>query len=173
MKSLKGPAVLLAVLCLGFLAFLAYSAPLFPERIATHFNAAGKPDGWMTRSSYLAFTAAFGLGMPLLMVLVAWLARFIPARFVNIPNREHWLSPEHMAETYSHISRFLLSVACLEVLFFTTLHYLTVKANQATPAQLPMGPFTFALVCFLLGITLLMVPFIRHFRNVPLSEVSR
>src|SRR6266568_3055820 len=102
MKSWRMPALLFGGLYLAFLGYLTYSAEHLPERVATHFDGAGHPNGWMSRSALLKGGAAFGLAFPLLVVGICALVRFLPAAAINLPRKEYWLAPERRGETNSY-----------------------------------------------------------------------
>ena len=101
MRALRTPAVLLILLISGFLLFVNQTASMLPERLATHFGAGGQPNGWMSRSGYTTFISLFGVALPLFVIVICFLCRFLPAWTVNIPNREYWLSPERHSQTYA------------------------------------------------------------------------
>jgi serine/threonine-protein kinase len=165
MKTLRMPTLIFLACCIGLLAYLACSAPLLPERMATHFGAGGQPNGWMKRSTYLAFFGAVGVGLPLLFVAFSLIVRFVPVQFINIPDREYWLGPEHREETSAYISQQLLWVGCLQVLFLGGSHFLTIQANHSAPVRLPMAGFLTVLGCFVAANAIWAFTFIRHFRK--------
>jgi uncharacterized membrane protein len=131
------PAVLLAVLCLGFLWFVVSTASALPERVATHFGLSGIPDGWMSRAEAIGLMAATGVGLPLFIVGLAAVIRFLPASLINIPHRDYWLAPNRRARTSALMFRLMLWLSCLLVAFMAGLHFLTLRANQTNPAQMP------------------------------------
>lgn len=97
----------LAILLLLVLAFLqyAYFAPLLPERVASHFDAAGQADGWSSKTAFFVFNLAFVAGMALLFLgLTAWQGR-IPSAWINLPHKDYWLAPERRAATLETIQR--------------------------------------------------------------------
>jgi uncharacterized membrane protein len=163
MKTLRTPAIILAALCVGFLIYLVYSAALLPERMATHFGGDGKPNGWMSRSADLVIFGALGVGLPLFFVVISIVIRFLPPRFINLPHREYWLSPERVLQTSAFITRQLLWMGCMTVLFLAGIHYLTIQANRMTPAHLPMDLFLTMLSTFLVGVGIWTFVFFRHF----------
>ena len=77
MKTLI-PAVVLLMLYLCFICCVILSDAQLPDRIATHFDFHGQPDGWASRSSYMLFTIIFGTGMTLFIVFVGFVLRFVP-----------------------------------------------------------------------------------------------
>jgi uncharacterized membrane protein len=165
MKTLHTPAIILTALCVGFQIFLFYSEALLPERMASHFSGGGEPNGWMSCSTDLFLFGALGAGLPLLFFILALVTRFIPAQFINLPHREYWLSPERRGETSTFITRQMLWMGCLMVLFLA----LTIEANRLTPVHLPMDLFLTMLGGFLVGIGVWRVVFIRHFAKAPKS----
>lgn len=167
MKRNLFPLLALGLLCAGYLLFVAGSAPLLPERVAIHFGLNGNADNWTSRSAMTIFFGAFGVGWPLFFICLALLTAVIPARFVNLPHREFWLAPERRAETVAYISCQLIWMGCLMVLFQAGIYWLTIQANRATPARLPMNLFLELLAGFLAGVLIWSLVFIRHFMKVP------
>ncbi len=167
MKKNAVPIAVLGLLCAGYLIFIAGSASLLPERVATHFGVGGEANGWMSRSGALAFFGGLGVGLPLFFTVLSLMTGLVPARFVNLPHREYWLSPERRAQTRAYISRQMIWMSCLMVLFLAGIHYLTILANRATPPHLPMGLFLALTGGFLSGVVVWSIVFIRHFLKTP------
>jgi uncharacterized membrane protein len=165
MKGLFIPVIILVVLCSIFVAYLIYSAPLLPDKVATHFGAGGQPNGWMSRSEHLILMGALGLGMPLVSVIIALLSRYIPSGMVNIPNRQYWLSPERREQTSRYITRQMFWMASLEVAFFAGIQWSIVEANRLTPVQLPADKFWPLFIGFMAAIGIWSIVFILHFRK--------
>jgi hypothetical protein len=117
----------------------------------------------MSRSTHLRLQGALGVGLPLVFALLAWVVPKVPPRFVSLPHREYWMSPLRQAETCDYISRRLLWLACLEVVFFAGVHFLTVQANRRVPVQLPMEIFLPLIGGFLVAVVGWAIAFIRHF----------
>ena len=164
-KSAARPTVLLALLYLGFFAYLALSAGQLPQRLATHFGGGGQADGWMTRTGYLEFMSLFGLAFPLGLVGIFALARFLPAAAWNLPNRDYWLAPERRAATCACLLRYALWLACLILALVIEMHYTTIAANREHPPHLPMRFFFMLLGCFLAGLAIWLISFYRYFRR--------
>jgi uncharacterized membrane protein len=165
MKKNAVPIVVLGLLCTGYLLFIAGSASLLPERVATHFGNNGLANGWMSRSAEQIFLGGLGLGLPLFFVILSLLIGLIPVQFVNLPNREYWLSPERRKQTCDYISRQMIWMSCLTVFFLAGIHYLTILANRATPPHLPTGLFLALTGGFFFGVAAWTIIFIGHFRE--------
>jgi len=145
------PYTVFALLGIVLLADLALTTPSLMEPVATHFDGAGHANGWMSRRGYAIFMAAFGIGLPL---LVLGLFRITPAWFpkrVNIPNRSYWLSPERRAETLQFLNWHMAWLGNLMVLFVIAIHHLVLMANASRPPMLPRTPLFFLMGCFLAG----------------------
>ncbi len=163
MKKNAIPLVILGLLCAGYLIFIAGSASLLPERVAIHFGSGGEANGWMSRSTDLIFFSGLGVGLPLFFVVLSLVTGLIPAWFVNLPHREYWLSPERRAQTRAYISRQMIWMGWLTILFLAGIHYLTIQANRVTPPHLPMSLFLVLTGGFLAGVAVWSIIFIRHF----------
>ena len=83
-----------------------------PERVASHFDAQGHANGWQAKQAFIqvfvlvsALAAAIGFGVPRIIAV-------IPAQLINLPNKEFWLSPEHLAETQEFLSGYFAWFGC-------------------------------------------------------------
>lgn len=158
---------ILVVLWIGFGASLLGSVPLLPQRMATHFDGAGHPNGWMSRSEHLIFMAAFGVGFPLFILGMCRAARYLPTSAINIPHRGYWLAAERRDESTDYLFQHSVWLACLGVAFITGLHWSVVFSNQRQPVHLPMT-WVFAVTGpFLCGVVVWVVGLYRRFRKPP------
>ena len=164
MMKLLLPTGILLVLYLHLVAFVLDSAGRLPERVATHFDIAGRPNGWMSRDMATDFTLGVGLFLPALTISMMALTSRIPVSFVNIPNRDYWLAPERRRETGATLLRFGLWLSCLEVLLVTVMHGLIVTANnRADGVRLDGTGIAWALGGFAVGIAFWIVLLRRRF----------
>lgn len=136
----------------AYLSFVVATSAQLPERVATHFGAEGRANGWMSRQGYLVFEAVFPLAIGLFLVGTSSLVRLFPARFVNLPRKDFWLAPERRALTAGILRSRMAWLACLMTLFFGGLHVLTVAANRMSPPQLPMDGLLLVVVAFLVAV---------------------
>jgi uncharacterized membrane protein len=162
MKTLRAPAIVFAAICLGFLCYLAATAPLLPERVAMHFDGNGRPNGWMSRSSYLLFTGAFGLGPSLFLAGIFFAIRYMPVSSFSLPRRDYWLAPERRSETFAYFLRHGLWLAGLVMVLTAGVHYMVIQAN-AGQGRLPATQFWILLGCFVAAIAVWIFKVIRHF----------
>ena len=84
---------ILAVMLGGSLALW----PRIPDRVPTHFDLYGCPDGWSGRGTWWALPAV-AVGLSLFMFGIAWLIRRYP-HLINIPRKKEFLAlPPDMQE---------------------------------------------------------------------------
>lgn len=133
---------LLIFLFIG-LAFLQAShyAPLLPERVASHFDAAGRADGWSSRSGFLNLNMVFVAGMGALFLGVTALINKTPKDAINLPNKDYWLAPERRAATLNTINSQMEWLAAATLALLLGITQLTIEANLAASAALPAGAF--------------------------------
>jgi len=138
--------------------------PQLPDRVASHFDASGRPNGWMSRDAFTAFTVGFTLflaGVP--AGLARWLPR-IPDSLINLPNKAHWLAPGRRAATLRFVGDWLLWQGCatlgLLLFVFGEVH----RANQSsTPRLTAIGaPIAIFLLWTTGAVGLLLARFVRR-----------
>jgi uncharacterized membrane protein len=151
-------------MCILLLAYIWGTASQLPDNVATHFDAHGTPNGWMTKRQHLIFTSAFGIGLPLFMVAAFSLIRVLPSGLVNIPNRDYWLAPERKMATSAWILRQGLWLASVIVCWIAALNFLLVRANEQQPPHLPAAPMLWLTVALLGYIVIFIVRMFRRFR---------
>jgi uncharacterized membrane protein len=166
MKSSRAAAFVLVLLYACFLGYWVWSGMQLPERVATHFNGSGEPNGWMSRSANQTIILIFGVVLPLFMIGLFFAARFLPAFLVNIPDRQYWLAPERKTETSDYLVRHSLWLACLLVGLMIGIQYSTVQANRQTPPHLSLTVFLQIMVSFVTGMAIWLLVLLRHFRKL-------
>ncbi len=145
------------LLTLGSLAVL-------PERVAIHFGARGVADSWAAKEANAALLVGTHVFLFALLALSGRLATALPARWVNIPHRDYWLSAANRALAGSMVQAYTMRLGTALFALFMGLGVLTVRANLSEPVRLELGLFLPMLVLFLLYTTWWVVGFYRVFR---------
>jgi serine/threonine-protein kinase len=161
----------LAITLAGVVAAIANSAADLPPQVASHFNAAGQPDGWTSRTSYLWSMIAMVCGLSLLMVAIFYGVRFCPPSTINLPNRDYWLAPERRDETFAFVFRAGVWLALLQAALFLGIHLLVVAANKAQPVRLSRNVWGL-LGGFLVAILAWSCLFVWRFRRPPAARAQ-
>lgn len=146
-------------------AFELITAHPLQALVASHFSASGIVNGFMSREDYLLMMTGITIGMPLLLALIAASARILPARFINLPQREYWLAPERRDRTIDTFVRMSMLLAHLLAAFLCFIHWLVVRANSMQPPQFPDTQFMIGGALFLLALLAWLVRFFTAFRR--------
>jgi signal transduction histidine kinase len=163
MKSSRAPIITLLALYAAFAGSLFYAAGKLPDRVASHFGLHGEPNAWMSRTGDLVFFAAAGVGIPMLIIGLAYAIKYLPNSLVNLPRREYWLAPERHAETCRYIRTRSLWFAAMSLALLTALNLVVVFANRQPSVQLSM-PLLYAVTgTFLLATVAWVWGLFRHF----------
>jgi uncharacterized membrane protein len=106
-----------------------YYYPQLPETVATHFNSAGEPNGWASKTSFfLLYIGMLAIVAGVFLVLPARLAS-IPLWMVNLPNKKYWLAPARSKESIEIIRREMLVLGCATLIFLICIIQLVIEAN--------------------------------------------
>jgi uncharacterized membrane protein len=66
-------------------AFILSTVGTLPKTIASHFNSAGIPNGFMSHEEYTLFMLGFVVGIPILtMGIISVALRFLPTSTLNL-----------------------------------------------------------------------------------------
>lgn len=151
------------------LAQAVYNFPLLPDRLASHFNASGLPNGWMSKQ---AFFIAYAV-----MILVAAIPEFyVPYSIantsnarINLPNKDFWLAPAQRAGTMEYFEKSFAWFGCALLLVEVCAMGLAIQANFSSPPRLPATPILSLVAAFFVYTIVWIVLLTRRFSNVPPS----
>lgn len=125
----------LAILLLQ--AALAY--PDLPDRMVTHMNLKGTPDGYGSKDE---FFLAFGLAVLVINImppLVPLLMRRLPASLVNLPNKEYWFADTvRKAKSIDHVYGMMaLTMGLVNVMFILILQQV-IDLSAGKESSIPL-----------------------------------
>jgi uncharacterized membrane protein len=133
-----------------FILVLALTIGHLPAVVASHFDAAGMPNGWSSRRSYGLLLGTIGVLLPLGMVgLVKAITVRGPDR-LNIPAREYWRRPEHGSEAVRRVRAYMWWLGSIVAGSALAVHGLILRAHQSMPPHLS----TAGIVMLLSGLVL-------------------
>ncbi len=140
------------------------STQVLPERVAIHFGAGGAANGWSSTNANALLMAGVNLLLFCSIYFSPWLIEHIPARWISLPNRDYWLTPENKERAVKIMREMMwqFGTALFLFLFFTGL--LTISANLSEPVRLNEGLLLSGLVVFLVYTGYWTIALLRAFR---------
>lgn len=142
------PITLFLIAELSVLTFILTTASSLPAMVASHFNAAGMPNDYMSRQSYLGFMLAFTVAIPCIVAASLAFIDRIPAKYINLPNKQVWLAAPYRESTFAYLKAHGLGMGALIAIFLGYVHGLVIQANRSVPPQLSSGAIIGGLVVF-------------------------
>jgi uncharacterized membrane protein len=124
---------ILSVLFLISQLYASYSS--LPERVATHFDASGNPNGWSSKGSFITTWSLTLLGLNALWLIITLLVPFLLVEkkikwAVNIPNRDYWMSTDELRKICAElINALIFGMAFLTNALFAVIYYMIVQSN--------------------------------------------
>lgn len=118
------------------LACHAHWMSLLPERVTTHFDMAGRANGWMTRGQHGWASLATHLGVAGFIVGLCAVMHRLPPGMLNLPNKEYWRTPERYPEVCAFLREWSRWLAAVMLVWGTLMDWQLVLANQVVPPRL-------------------------------------
>ena len=137
-KHLLLPAGLFILTYSALVLYVTGSEARLPKRLATHFGASGGANGWMTVQEHITFTTLMPLGIAALLMLILGLSSLNQAS-MNLPHKDYWMAPERRRATFFILAGQNLLLSTAITLFFASIHWSIMMANQSTPPKLTSG----------------------------------
>jgi uncharacterized membrane protein len=127
------------ILAAGLIAVVLVTLRRLPPSVASHFDAAGVPNGWSSRLGYALLLVVIGVLLPLcITALVRGLTRHGPA-LLNIPARDYWTRPEHGQEAVRRVRAYAWWLGCIMAGTALLIHLLVLDAHEHQPPRLSTG----------------------------------
>ena len=137
-----------SVFCLmaaGLLAVMLVTLGRLPPRVASHFDAAGAPNGWSSRLGYALLVVVIGVLLPLgIVALVRGLTGHGPA-LLSIPARDYWTRPENGKEAVRRVRAYMWWLGCIMAGTAFSIHLLVLGAHEHQPPHLSTSGILFVL----------------------------
>jgi uncharacterized membrane protein len=108
---------------------MIYYYPLLPERVASHFDGYGRPNGWSSRDAFIAIYAFVMLLMAVLYAGIGYALPRLPDSLINLPNKDYWFAPERKAEAMAVIKQDMAVFFSATLIFLIGTMHLTIRVN--------------------------------------------
>jgi uncharacterized membrane protein len=147
----RGQAVF-GLLAAGLIAVVLVTLGRLPPVVASHFDAAGMPNGWSSRPTYALLLLGIGLVIPLsTMGLIRAVTRQGPAG-LNIPARDYWTRPENAPEAVRRVRAYIWWLGSIMAGTALMIHLLVLAAHQHQPPRLSTSAILLVIGAVVLGI---------------------
>jgi len=100
--------LLLILLTFYLIWMVINSAPVLPEKIASHFDLEGQPNGWQDKNTFIIIFCILFAAMGGMFVFISWVLSVSPPELINIPNRNYWLGAEQKLQTIYVLQIYIL-----------------------------------------------------------------
>jgi uncharacterized membrane protein len=130
--------------------FVTGTASELPPMVASHFDASGQPNAFMSRSGYIRFVLCLAIGLPVAVVAILTMV-YSRATDLKLPNREYWLAPQRLNRTRAFLVAHGVWFGSLVVTLVCCVHWLELGANHLQPPHLSNQMFAAVLIAFLIG----------------------
>jgi uncharacterized membrane protein len=145
----KAAWTVFVVLLVFAVLFVTRSSASLPPMVASHFDAAGMPNAFMTHGGYVRFVLCFGVLLPVALVaFLTWI--YSRANDLKLPNRDYWLAPQRIAQTRTRLVVHGIWFGSLLVTLACYVHWLVLGAYRRMPPQLSNTAVEAGLLTFFL-----------------------
>ena len=146
---------------------LVYYWPLMPERMASHFDGAGKPNGWTSRRAFFCLYTGLTVMFIFIFRILPSLLRRFPDSLISVPNREYWLASERRQEAFSLISDRLLLFGNGTLIFFVAIVQLVFQANLKNMLRMSAEAMWCLVIIYVVFTLAWTVNIIHQFKTIP------
>lgn len=119
---------------------------LAPSEMASHFNAQGSPDNFVSKFVFFEQEAKTFLTVLVVSFMTQVLPMVLPVELINMPNRDYWLSPEKREETIDRLSSFGAALFTVILLVIQFGFELAVSANLQDPIMFSAQKMIMAII---------------------------
>jgi hypothetical protein len=150
----------------AYVVVLVWAAVVLPDRVPSHFDAAGRVDDWTSRTEMTVFWAAIGVLVLVGMPALTRLAASGDGTWVNMPQRskDYWFAPERRAEFRTRFGDDLEAFTALTGVLLIALLALTTWVGTTGRDGAPWWVFAGLTGCYLAATAVWTVRLLRAYR---------
>ena len=130
------------------IVYSLFVAITLKSSIAVNFQLNGLPNSYMSPWNYFAMQIGMCLALAIMFLILPWLVKTLPIKYVNIPNRNKWLKGEERGKSLKKLNFMLLLLDTVLIYFLTAMNMVVYIANISRPLVLPILPFFSILLIF-------------------------
>lgn len=127
--TMRAQRWIFVLLVLAALLQSLYYYPQLPPTVASHFDGAGRPNGWSSKAAFFGlYLGIVALVAFIFIVLPPFLLR-LPAWLISLPNKDYWWAPERRADATSFVQRQMLWFGNASMILVICTIQLALRAN--------------------------------------------
>jgi Protein of unknown function (DUF1648) len=171
MQDARLPKLIFAVLAVGAaIYFSAYYAKM-TDVVASHFNGQGVPNGWQTKPAFFGLFAAVSILIAMIGFGIPRIIASVPPRLINLPNKQYWLAPEHLAETMAFLNAYFAWFGCAVFLIMILTFDYAIQSNLHPDHRPDVSRMWYILAGFLTFLVVWIIRMFTRFGRLPQQNV--
>jgi hypothetical protein len=129
MQDARLPKLIFAVLAVGAAIYFSTYYAQLPDVVASHFSGQGVPNGWQRKPAFFGLFAAVGVLIAVTGFGIPRIIASVPPKWINFPNKQYWLAPEHLAETLDFLNAYFAWFGCAAFLITILAFRYAIQSN--------------------------------------------
>lgn len=102
---------------------------VLPDRVASHFNAAGHANGWMSRAGFVATYLGVVVFLTAMFLAISSGLQRMPEGRINLPRKAYWLDPVRRSETVAWLRGWFQWMGAATLLLVVSIMHLAARVN--------------------------------------------
>ena len=167
MRDARLPKLLFVILALGAAIYFSTCYAQMPDVVVSHFNGRGAPNGWQTKPAFFGLFAAVSILIAMIGFGIPRIIASVPPRLINLPNKQYWLSPEHLAETMAFLNAYFAWFGCAVFLIMILTFDYAIQSNLHPDHRPDVSRMWYILAGFLVFMVVWLSRMFARFGRVP------
>jgi uncharacterized membrane protein len=155
----------LLLVAVAAILMMQHYYPLMPDPMASHFDGAGRPNGYQSREGFFLLSGAMLLLVVAIFGGAGFVFRVVPTNLFNLPNREYWLAPERRAATMEFMTRQMEWFGVVTLILLIGVLWAAMEANLRPDPVLDSSTMWWMMGAYLAFTTVWLVRFVLRFRT--------
>jgi serine/threonine-protein kinase len=148
--------VVFVLLLIVAVALMVVYYPQLPERMASHFDGAGRANGWSSKAFFFGVQVFVLLLVTVCFAILPRRIQTLPPDKINLPNKSYWLAPERREATMASVVSAITWFGCAVLVFLIAVTWLVIRVNLGLESGLPALPMG-ALLAGLIACVVLLI----------------
>jgi hypothetical protein len=171
MQDARLPKLIFAVLAVGAAIYFSSYYSQLPDVVSSHFNARGLANGWQTKPAFFGLFAAVSVLIAMIGFGIPRIIASVPPQLINLPNKQYWLAPEHVAETMTFLKAYFAWFGCAVFLIMILTFDYAIQSNLHPDHRPDVSRMWYILAGFLAFLVVWIIRMFTRFGRLPQQNV--